>query len=402
MAKKRKKVKRNYRRLKKMIVGFIVLFIIGNVVFFNWDRISLWKKGYTNEQCKIILNLSQEEIDEYLGQDKIDMNRWDEYSNGHHYYDYELYEQANPDLSDMTIIKNVDRLYEVYEELINLGFTRDFCREHYADYAIEDFEVFANNQIDYDTAKKYLKVNGVVIEDMPKYVNSGMSATKAVMKYSYGFIDASKKCDYIYEVNPENSLFTIVNDRFELKEDYKPDDLVKAEVEKSSECKSSKLVEEAAYSLEDMVNDAKDEDLNIILDKAYISYGYQEQEYNECVNYYGLWTVENVLQLSKPGCDEHQLATTVNLTCQSAIDGEEDFEDSDEYKWLKKHAHEYGFIFRYPSNKSDITGKEGVSNQFRYVGSDTASEINEDSLCLEEYVLRHGLDYTMKIIEDAG
>lgn len=404
MAKKRKKkkVKRNYTRLKRMLFGLIVIAVFINIFIFKKTSIDLYRKGYSSEERKILLDCTEEEILEYLSLDeKIDLEKWNEYSNSHHYYDYELYQRANTELTEMTVIKNVDRLYEIYEELVNLGYSRDYCRKHYSDYRIEDFEVFAKNQIDYDTAKQYLKVNGAVIDDLPQYVNSGSSAIKAVMKYSYGFIDSSVDCSDIYQIDPEDSLTAIVKDRFVLSKNYKPENLVKVDVSRTEDCTNYKLVEEAAIALEDMVSDAKEKDLEIVLTSGYESYSYQKKQYDEYANIYGTWAAS--VYLIEPGINEHQLGTCVDLESQKVLDGEElVFEDTNEYAWLVKHAYEYGFILRYPENQEDTTGTSFKPNHFRYVGKEAAKEIKENGWTLEEYVLAHGLDYSMKKLEDAG
>ncbi|MBQ1243239.1 MAG: D-alanyl-D-alanine carboxypeptidase family protein, partial [Clostridia bacterium] len=56
------------------------------------------------------------------------------------------------------------------------------------------------------------------------------------------------------------------------------------------------------------------------------------------------------------------------------------------YKWLSDNAHKYGFILRYPSDKTDITGIAYEPWHFRYVGKSHAKEIYNQGLCLEEYV----------------
>ena len=114
MAKKRKKkkVKRNYTRLKRMLFGLIVIAVFINIFIFKKTSIDLYRKGYSSEERKILLDCTEEEISEYLSLDeKIDLEKWNEYSNSHHYYDYELYQRANTELTEMTVIKNVDRLY---------------------------------------------------------------------------------------------------------------------------------------------------------------------------------------------------------------------------------------------------------------------------------------------------
>ncbi len=56
------------------------------------------------------------------------------------------------------------------------------------------------------------------------------------------------------------------------------------------------------------------------------------------------------------------------------------------YAWLEKNAYKYGFIQRYPQDKSDITGIDYEPWHYRYVGRQAAREIYESGVCLEEYL----------------
>lgn len=57
--------------------------------------------------------------------------------------------------------------------------------------------------------------------------------------------------------------------------------------------------------------------------------------------------------------------------------------------WLKEHCAEYGFILRFPGDKTDITGRSN-SLLYRYVGETAAKYMQEQNLCLEEYVMAAG------------
>ncbi|MCQ2417662.1 MAG: D-alanyl-D-alanine carboxypeptidase family protein [Oscillospiraceae bacterium] len=56
------------------------------------------------------------------------------------------------------------------------------------------------------------------------------------------------------------------------------------------------------------------------------------------------------------------------------------------YAWLSEHAADYGFIQRYPGDKTEKTGMDGLSWHFRYVGAPHAKYMKDNNLCLEEYV----------------
>ena len=82
-----------------------------------------------------------------------------------------------------------------------------------------------------------------------------------------------------------------------------------------------------------------------------------------------------------PGTSEHQLGIAVDIN--------QDVERStaeEVYTWLAEHAHEYGFILRYPLDKVDITGISNEPWHYRYVGKEAAAEIHSSGLCLEEYI----------------
>ena len=51
-----------------------------------------------------------------------------------------------------------------------------------------------------------------------------------------------------------------------------------------------------------------------------------------------------------------------------------------------EHCWEYGFILRYPNEKSEITGIIYEPWHYRYVGHEDAERIHSLGVCLEEYL----------------
>lgn len=82
-----------------------------------------------------------------------------------------------------------------------------------------------------------------------------------------------------------------------------------------------------------------------------------------------------------PGTSEHQLGIAVDINADT-----EKCKANDVYAWLAENAHKYGFIKRYPADKTDITGIINEPWHYRYVGTEAAKEIHEQGLCLEEYI----------------
>lgn len=98
--------------------------------------------------------------------------------------------------------------------------------------------------------------------------------------------------------------------------------------------------------------------------------------------------INKVLTYSqRPGESEHQTGLCVDFTTRG-IGGvlEDTFETTEVFKWLKDNAWKYGFILRYPKEKSDITGISYESWHYRFVGLQRASIIYQTGMCYEEYL----------------
>ena len=85
-----------------------------------------------------------------------------------------------------------------------------------------------------------------------------------------------------------------------------------------------------------------------------------------------------------PGTSEHQLGLALDVMGRS--DRYYEYGENAVILWLKEHCWEYGFILRYPENKSHITGIIYEPWHFRYVGTELAMELKDSGLCLEEYL----------------
>ena len=83
-----------------------------------------------------------------------------------------------------------------------------------------------------------------------------------------------------------------------------------------------------------------------------------------------------------PGTSEHELGLAVDITTNN-------WETQDAnivWDWLNENCWKYGFIRRYPEDKTDITGVINEPWHYRYVGKEAAKEIMEQGICLEEYL----------------
>ncbi len=87
-----------------------------------------------------------------------------------------------------------------------------------------------------------------------------------------------------------------------------------------------------------------------------------------------------------PGTSEHQTGLALDIVSAGYQLLDEAQADTAEQKWLMEHCWEYGFILRFPENKTEITGIGYEPWHYRYVGRETAEAIRDSGLCLEEYL----------------
>lgn len=90
--------------------------------------------------------------------------------------------------------------------------------------------------------------------------------------------------------------------------------------------------------------------------------------------------------VARPGTSEHETGLAVDIVDKSYQLLDEGQENTPVQKWLMAHCAEYGFILRYPTEKSECTGVGYEPWHYRYVGTEAASEMTEQGLCLEEYL----------------
>ena len=89
----------------------------------------------------------------------------------------------------------------------------------------------------------------------------------------------------------------------------------------------------------------------------------------------------------RPGTSEHQtgLAVDLRLRGDDRTLLEESFGDTEAGKWLAENCERFGFILRFPKDKTHITGIQYEPWHFRFVGYEAANEMKKLGMCLEEY-----------------
>lgn len=139
--------------------------------------------------------------------------------------------------------------------------------------------------------------------------------------------------------------------------------------------------------LMEMLEDAKDVNWNQLpkIISGYRTEQKQQQLFDAKVNtfkemgYSNAKAIEEAeLWVAYPRYSEHGLGSAVDINGATY----------DLFFWLQENSYKYGFIFRYPGSKTDLTGFSEEVWHYRYVGVDAATEMFEKGLSLEEYLQR--------------
>ncbi|MBQ7776335.1 MAG: M15 family metallopeptidase [Lachnospiraceae bacterium] len=193
-----------------------------------------------------------------------------------------------------------------------------------------------------------------------------------------------QKCKELYEEQPE--LLVLVNRDRELEPGAYEDTL-------RSICNGRLQACDYLYEdLVDMLAAAGDEGYHYWIASAYRSRERQQELVDEDVNRYmaqGMSrkdALEKTYEQTMPaGKSEHETGLALDLLCSENLNMDITQAKEPGNKWLAEHAHEYGFILRYPEDREDITGIYYEPWHFRYVGRATAGFLYENQLTLEEF-----------------
>ena len=200
--------------------------------------------------------------------------------------------------------------------------------------------------------------------------------------------------DYINTRNTE--YLVLLNKTHPSGESYCPPDLTKLDSELTLYGKEIELRLYAAKAAEEMVREMHAQGYtDIVVTSGYRSYAYQQSLFNTYIeqekaahpDWSDAQVREYVLTYSAaPGTSEHHTGNAIDLISTNRVSLDETFAQNPAYEWLQNNAHRYGFILRYPADKTDITGYSYEPWHYRFVGAQAATEIHERGITLEEYL----------------
>ena len=179
----------------------------------------------------------------------------------------------------------------------------------------------------------------------------------------------------------------LVNKGNLLPSNYVPEELVEIHEPTGSKLDTTyinRLNVRVYNAFKEMQKDALKNGYEIFVDSSYRSYEYQERLFNKIASEKGIEHAKKYVAI--PGGSEHQTGLAIDIIFRRNNKMiEEQNENDPEIKWLFAHAHQYGFILRFPKGKEKITGFDFEPWHFRYVGRELAEKIFASNIVLEEY-----------------
>lgn len=182
------------------------------------------------------------------------------------------------------------------------------------------------------------------------------------------------------EETPKNDNLILVNADNPIPDDYKTElTLLSNGIYVASEIYSD---------LQMMFDDMRSQNIYPVVGEGYRTYEQQKKLMEDKILSFqniGYSYEQAVTEAEKwvalPGTSEHELGLAVDINADYTLSSNETV-----YQWLADYAHCYGFILRYPADKVNITGIDYEPWHYRWVGRETAQEIYDSGLCLEEYL----------------
>ena len=142
-----------------------------------------------------------------------------------------------------------------------------------------------------------------------------------------------------------------------------------------------------------MIAAAEADGIDLIPVSGYRSLSRQKSNFQRKIDYYaslGYSKAEATRLAAKivlmPGTSEHNAGLAMDFGTNGNYTLDENFANTEAFKWLSENAADYGFILRYEEDTQDITKITYEPWHWRYVGVDAAKEIKAQGVTLEEYL----------------
>lgn len=295
---------------------------------------------------------------------------------------------ANDIVSDNVIFEK-----DVSENKIDNGIDRNDSEITISENLLTDNNVVSNNTVvsnnnvdaDYNNIIENGSVSTDSISDNSVILNNGTDNIVVTNTDSNGNIgdnvsvDSGNSTNMFTSVNPDGTEVAhimevkdgvtyvdgimIVNKTYPLPSTYNP----------------GGILPEVTNAFANMQAQAAQQGLRIYISSGFRNYNRQVRLYDYYIKRDGKAAADTFS--ARPGYSEHQTGLTVDLNSIN-----DSFSRTPEAKWVAEHAHEYGFIVRFPQGKEAITGYKYESWHLRYLGVENATKVYNSGLCLEEFL----------------
>lgn len=309
--------------------------------------------------------------------------------------EYVKYEQRYPNLKLNDVVSEVDEYQEVIlPELKQKGYVAQDIQTLYEQFHLNDLRVLVETDLLPDQTLELMTASGfnssnLAIYDKILNADEKYTVTYALQYAKYPNVKSNFYQDIVSTPNPD-SLLVLVNKNYQLSKTYIPSDFIPVDVSLSefAPYETNYLRRDAADATEQLFEAAQAAGYSLTLRTGFLSYESQKKRYEQDVYEMGIEYTETIS--TRPGHSEHQTGLAIDVTSPS-VNNEltVDFANTLEGQWVLTHAHEYGFIIRYPEGKEDELGYTYQPWHLRYVGKEVAKEIYENEWTLEDYILMY-------------
>ena len=193
-----------------------------------------------------------------------------------------------------------------------------------------------------------------------------------------------------YTLDASFSLLSLINADNPLPEDYDSrirEHLVEIDPQYRNNNYVTQIHEDVYPYITAMVANAQKDGVDLRVWSPFRSYAIQKDLFQKQVNKWGGDEAKAASIVARPGTSEHNTGFCADFNTSNDW-----FENTKMFSWMKENAEDYGFILRYPKDKTDETGVIYESWHWRFVGINAAKEINKMGVTLEKYVELKGLE----------
>lgn len=179
-----------------------------------------------------------------------------------------------------------------------------------------------------------------------------------------------------------------------LNENYVPSDLDEIDDEYVQDDREPEFFHaDAMRFLEDLMEEAEDDGIDITIISAYRSFDEQREVKNGHAIVFGEGA--NTFSADQ-GYSEHQLGTAVDFGTSEITSALEIFAETAAYEWLLDNAHRFGFILSYPEGNQYYIFEPW---HWRFVGEELAEDLEDDGDNFYDWEQRKIDEYLIKIFD---